>query len=350
MLLKCKYRVGFSVLIILCLFFSGCAERQNRTSGLKPFSIIVMPDTQIYSHDKPEWRNSSRKEVFVQQTTWIAQNAQKENIKFVLHMGDIVHLQDEPYQWINANKAMSILDGVVPYCFALGNHDLVNRADEGSGIVRESTNFNNTFPYSRYENKSWFGGRMKDDGFLPKDNYDNSYHFFSAGGKEFMVIALEVAPTDGMLEWANEVVRSHPDKKTIVITHSYLEGNGHRVVSDPYIPSGEGNVGEDIWNKFVKKHKNIFFVFCGHHGNLDDHSGHSTSLGEHGNTVHQLISGEDHDGWLRILKFVPAENKICVKTYSPWAPDSADQQFQQYDIPLSGYNRDQYHQYELDYE
>ena len=347
---KIQIIVTCSALVVICLLFAGCLETQDNTSDLEPFSIIVLPDTQIYSHDKPEWRNSSRKEVFIQQTTWIAQNAQKENIKFVLHMGDIVHEQDKPYQWVNANKAMSILDGVVPYCFGLGNHDLVNRAEEGSGIVRDSTNFNNTFPYSHYENQPWFGGRMSNDGFLPKDNYDNSYHFFEAGGMEFMIIALEVAPTDEILDWANDVVKSHPDKRIMVVTHSYLEGNGTRVVSDPYVPTGEGNLGKDIWNNFIKKHKNIFFVFCGHHNNLPDHKGLLASKGDNGNTVYQLISGEDYDGWLRILKLVPAENKIYVKTYSPWKPDSPDLQYQQYDFSLPGYNTDPYHQYELIYE
>jgi len=75
-----------------------------------------------------------------------------------------------------------------------------------------------------------------------------------------------------------------------------------------------------------------------------------TSQGDNGNRVYQLIIGEDYDGWLRILKFVPAENKIYVKTYSPWKPDSPDLQYQQYDTPLPGYNTDPYHQYELVYE
>ncbi len=340
----------YFALVLMCLFFAGCQETQNHdTCGSGPFSIIILPDTQIYSHDRPEWRNSSRKEVFIQQTTWIARNVRKENIQFVLHMGDIVHEQDKPYQWVNANEAMSILDGVVPYCFGVGNHDLINRAEEG-GIIRDSTNFNNTFPHSRYENQPWFGGRMSSDGFLPKDNYDNSYHFFSAGGMDFMVITLEVAPTDEMLDWANDVVRSHPDKRVMVITHSYLEGNGTRVVNEPYAPSGKSNSGEEIWNKFIRRHKNIFFVFCGHHNNLADHKGLLASVGDNGNTVYQLISGEDYDGWLRILRFVPAENKIYVKTYSPWKPDDPELQLEQYDFSLPGYNTDPYHQYDIVYE
>ena len=79
----------------------------------------------------------------------MVQNYKERNIKFVLHVGDIVHLQDEPYQWDNANKSMSILDGIVPYCFAIGNHDLANDA------TRDTSIFNKVFRYSRYETQAW---------------------------------------------------------------------------------------------------------------------------------------------------------------------------------------------------
>ncbi len=95
------------------------------------FTIVILPDTQIYCYDTPSWRNSSRKEVFFQMTEWIAENVDKENIVFVLHMGDIVTTYDDPRQWAVANKAMSRLDGAVPYCFTIGNHDL---AMEGENI------------------------------------------------------------------------------------------------------------------------------------------------------------------------------------------------------------------------
>lgn len=41
------------------------------------------------------------------------------------------------------------------------------------------------------------------------------------------------------------------------------------------------------------------------------------------NTVHTLLADyqartNGGNGWLRILEFVPPENKINVKTYSPW--------------------------------
>ncbi len=341
-----KYKITF----FFCFLLTGYSVLSAATPSSPYFKLVVLPDTQIYAHDRPDWRASSRKEVFVQQTTWIKENVPKENIKFVLHMGDIVHLQRHLYHWTNANEAMSILDGVVPYCFTVGNHDLVMDTKEGSGIVRDSTNYNKTFPYTRYEKEPWFGGRMKNDGFPPADNYDNSYHFFQAEGMEFMIVTLEVGPTDEMLAWANQVVAAHRDKRVLVLTHSYLEGNGTRVTQDPYIPVNPGNVGEQIWEKFVKKHANIFFVLCGHHNNLPDHRGLLASKGTGGNTVYQLISGEDYDGWLRLLRFRPRENKIEVKTYSPWRPQENQPQYQQYDFSLPAANADPYHQYELSYD
>ena len=341
----------FHVLLpILCLFVAGCSVLPGSGRPPAPFSLIVLPDTQIYPHDRPDWRGSSRKEVFVQQTTWIRDNAQSLNIQFVLHMGDIVHDPTKPYQWANADEAMRVLDGVVPYAFALGNHDMINHTENGVQVLRDSTIYNRTFPYTRYEKQTWFGGRMKNDGFPPQDNYDNSYHFFEAGGLEFMVLSLEVGPTDEMLAWANEVVASHPKKRTIVITHSYLEGNGVRVTDDPYLPSGPRNVGERVWEQLVRKHRNIFLVLCGHHNNLPDHRGLLASTGDHGNTVYQLINGEWYDGWLRILRFVPAENTIQVKTYSPWRPKKGEAQWQEYGFPLPGYNDDMYHEYEFSYD
>ena len=338
-------------ILLLCavsvLLLSACRKTD------KQFSIIILPDTQIYAYNDPAWRNSSRKEVYTQMTRWIVTNTEELNIKFVLHMGDIVQVNSDPDQWINADEAMSLLDGVVPYCFTIGNHDMVLSASEGSGIVRDSTNFNNTFPYTRYESEPWYGGRMLNDGYPPTNNYDNSYHFFSAAGMDFMIINVEVNPTDAMLAWADGIISANSDCRVIFMTHSYMNWNDTR--DNGYVPYlvgvGPPNSGEEVWQECVKKHENIFFVFSGHHDIWDiDYKGLLASTGDNGNTVYQLLSGKDYDGWLRILTFVPEEDKIYVKSYSPWQPDSPSDQFRQYPFSLPGYNPDPYNQYELTYD
>jgi hypothetical protein len=334
--------------ILLTFLFAASSIGARVCDGAKPFTIVIIPDTQIYCFNDPSWRKSSRQEVFLQMTAWIAKNAKQENIVFALHMGDIVTTYDSAAEWKIANAAMSKLDGKVPYCFTIGNHDLAMEGDS----IRDSTLFNKTFPYQRYQKEPWYGGRLTDDGFTPTDNYDNSYHRFSAGGWDFLIVSLEVGPTDAMLAWADGVIAAHPDRRVILITHSYVDGHDQR---DPpggygYLPPGEANTGEEIWQKLVRKNKKIDFVFNGHLANRDDHRGLVESRADHGNTVYQLLSGEDHDGWLRLLTFMPEEKKVVVRSYSPWTPADPSQQFKQYPFTLPGFNTDEFHQYELPYE
>src|SRR6188768_3057628 len=78
------------------------------------WTIAVLPDTQYYAQTYPQH--------FDAQTTWIAEHATSHNIRFVLHEGDITN-QNVVAQWDNALHSMNILNGVVPYAMATGNHD-----------------------------------------------------------------------------------------------------------------------------------------------------------------------------------------------------------------------------------
>jgi hypothetical protein len=325
----------------------GCVE-------IAPFRIVIVPDTQIYSANDPGWRKSSRKEVFTQMATWIAQNAASLNIKFVLHMGDIVNDEPNSNQWINANEAMSILDeGNVPYSMAIGNHDM-------NSNTRNTANFNSVFPYTRFENESWYGGRMEEtiqDGFDPCNDYDNAYHYFNAAGMDFLILTLEVGPTDAILNWADSVISSHPNHRVILATHSYMnptdERDGCFYLPAPCCPNSDpncSNTGEQVWQKLVRKYENIDFVFSGHQDPSSTSRGFLASIGDHYNVVYQFLCGEWYDGWLRILTFVPQEDRVYIQTYSPWQPEAPNDQYKQYLFSLPGYNTDQYHQYDLHYD
>ena len=110
-------------------------------------------------------------------------------------------------------------------------------------------------------------------------------------------------------------------------------GPGDRWSPHRYGPP-DSNDGEDIWEKLVRKHKNIFLVLSGHV--CGDGTGTLTSQGDHGNIVHQLLADYQDatpnggNGWLRILRFSPRNDKIHVRTYSPWLnamSQAADQCF-----------------------
>ena len=295
-------------------------QKQKATEHLaqtaEPFTIAVLPDTQYYCDCRlklsAKWGNGDLRRYFFEQTEWVRDNQERLNIAFLVHEGDIVQA-DAPEEWAIAKEAMSVLDGKVPYCMCLGNHDMgFEKADNkyGGNIgVNRTTHFNTYFPREKFAERPEFGGT-----FDP-DRHDNSWYHFEAAGLKFLIVALEYHPRDEVLDWANRIVAEHPDHRAIVLTHSYLKGNKTRTTNKLKL---KGNNGEQMWQKFVRKHKNMFMVLCGHF------SGEAvlTSAGDHGNQVHQILSDYQEmnnggESWLRYMVFQPEANKIGIYTYNP---------------------------------
>lgn len=283
-----------------------------------PFTVVVLPDTQGYCDTRHhraarQWNNGDLRRYFFKQTEWARNNKERLNISFLVHEGDIVQA-DYPEEWAIAKEAMDRLDGKVPYCMCLGNHDIGYQKtdkDEHSftTAVNRSTHFNEFFPREKFAKRPEFGGTFD------AERHDNSWYHFEAEGMKFMIVALEFKPRDEVLVWANQVVEEHPDHRVIVLTHSYLNANKTRTAAKMKL---EGNLGEQMWEKFVGKHQNIFMVLCGHV------LGEAllTSTGDHGNQVHQILSNyqgmyNGGESWLRYMTFQPNSNKIEVFTYNP---------------------------------
>ncbi len=241
----------------------------------------------------------------------------------VVHEGDIVHTNTEA-EWQAADKAMSALDGVVPYAVAVGNHDL---GTNGAAL------FNRFFGPQRFARRDWYGGHRG-------SGNENSYSFFTAGGMKFLVLSLEFGPRDEVLAWAGDIVDSHRECRVIVLTHCYMNYDDTRVgEGDEYNPhdyDARDNDGEEMWDKFVRRHANIFLVLSGHV--LGDGAGRLTSTGDAGNAVHQVCANYQDlpnggDGWLRIMTFDPAANTIHVTTYSPVLKQWKDDGENRFDLP-----------------
>ncbi len=286
------------MLSICCCLALGAplaALRAEDSPAEKEFTVVLLPDTQFYAEKYPE--------TYVAQTLWIRERAEAENIKFVIHLGDIVQHATRGAEWQNANRAMEILDGVVPYSVTPGNHDMVVKG-------RDSSLYNKYFSPERFAERSWYGGHRG-------ESNDNNYCYFEGCGQKFMVISLEFAPRDETLQWAADVARRHPDRRVIVATHCYMRPNG-RDKQGGAAYRIEGNSGEQMWQKLIRKQPNIFLVVSGHVLGV----GLQTSKNDAGAPVLEMLTdyqglANGGDGWLRTLRFVPQENKIHVRTYSP---------------------------------
>lgn len=296
--------------LILCtiLVFTSCKEQS------KPFKIALLPDTQTYTKAYPE--------IFECQTQWLADNA--DQFEFVLQQGDITDW-NAPEQWQVAQKAFNILDGKLPYTFVPGNHDIGNNSD-----IRNTDNMNKYLPYEKYKKEPHFGGAFE------AGKMDNTWHTFKAGGMDWLILSLEFAPRNAVLEWANKVVEQHPKSKVIVNTHAYMYSDNTRMTEGHiWLPKSYGigkdtgenavNNGEEIWDKLVRKHKNMMLVVSGHV--LHSGTGTLVSKGDNGNNVYQMLANyqwgvegalDGKNGYMRILTFDPKLKKITVETFSPY--------------------------------
>jgi hypothetical protein len=295
----------------LVVGMTGCASPGK---GPGDFTVVLLPDTQYYSEQYPE--------TYLAQTRWIASRVKQDNIRFVVHLGDIVDDGRVEKEWQVADHAHRILDGVVPYSVTPGNHDLLGLKGKGKTPVWY---FDKYFPASRFAGCAWYGGHMG-------QTNANNFCFFEGGGAKFMVVSLEFAPTDEVLGWADGVISAHRDRRVIVATHYYLRPEGRGKEARP--EGKEGRVGEELWNRLIRRHENVFLVVSGHVSGVN----HQTSVNDAGKTVHEILCDyqaypNGGDGWLAMLRFVPAQHQIRVQAYSP---------------TLNQFNMDPKHTYTLD--
>ena len=116
---------------------------------VEPFTIVMLPDTQLYSQSFPD--------LFHGQTKWIRDQAKSQNIVFVSHVGDIVQNGDAaPEEWRVADAALSRLGGVVPWGVAIGNHDYDLDEPKGRG-----TAYLKYFGPKRFEKYDWYMGSSR---------------------------------------------------------------------------------------------------------------------------------------------------------------------------------------------
>lgn len=292
---------------------------------------MVLPDTQFYALNYPKTYDA--------QTRWIAENVKRYNVAYVLHVGDITD-RNTKAEWQVAAKAHARFDGVVPCALLPGNHDLAEARRSG---------LSDHFPPASFKKLPTFGG------FYDKEpaRSDNSYHLFEAGGRKWLVIALEFGPRHDVLRWANEVAAKYPDRSAILVTHAYLRPDNTRydkrvkvTVKGKESNKGLGksvlandevgfNDGEDMWQKLVSQHANFAFVISGH----VCITGHRTDTGRHGNPVHQILVDYQNqpnggNGYLRLLQFTPDMKAVRVSDYSPTLDRVSDTPKSSFELPV----------------
>src|SRR5688572_14387468 len=314
------------LVVIVILFLSSCTHKAHLTK------IVLLPDTQTYAEKYPEVLDS--------QINWILKNATQ--IDFVLQQGDLTQNNNDK-EWKVIQSAFSKLNEKVPYVLAAGNHDM-GSADGKFADVRNSTLFNNYFPYSQMSSLPGFSG-VAEEGKM-----DNAYYIFKTGKINWLVITLEFGPRNSILNWAGSVIEKYPNHSVIINTHSYMYSDSTRQgPGDNWRPQAYGvgkdkgdssvNDGEQIWDKLVKDHSNVRFVFSGHV--LNTGVGTLVSINSKGFPVYQMLANYQEgvtgsvkggNGWLRILDMNYKKKTLNVSTYSPYINKYKEEPAQQFII------------------
>jgi hypothetical protein len=259
------------------------------------YTFVWMSDTQYYSESYPY--------IYEQQTRWIAEHQDDMKIKYVFHTGDLVNISTDMTQWSRANEYMKVLDDHnVPYGVLAGNHDV-------DQVSTDYTNYYQYFGEDRFTNKPYYGGSYL--------NNRGHYDLISVGGNDYIMVYLGWGVTDEGIQWINDVLQAHPDRKAILNFHEYLLATGTR-----------HPLGEKLYNEIVVPNKNVMAVLSGHYheaqtliDEIDDNGDETPDR-----KVYQMLADyqagpEGGQGYMRLLHFDVDQNRVFVNTYSPYLDD-----------------------------
>lgn len=323
----------FFILTIGCktTSFTSTTDSYGIDKGDQYFSLAILPDTQYYTAGR--WGGTM--DMFQNQISWIRKNREKENIQYVIHLGDVTD-RNTPEEWTKAKNMYTQLDeDNIPYGITVGNHDETpgNRASQGD----PNTNYTKFFGRKHYETKPGFGGAMGNN-----ENTDNHYDLFTANGQKYIAMYFVYneprAPhyhagyEERVNSWADSVLRKHADRKAILIAHSVLS----RINGIPSEQRPGTNSNEKVPNftrqgtvlfEVAKKNPNVFLMLGGHISGesfrRDEVDGRviKTYLADYqarwGAPYESAKDRNGGGGLMRLMKFNTSKQTIVTTTFAP---------------------------------
>lgn len=273
--------------------------------GVDPkFSIAVIPDTQNETASTTSSRFSNR-------VKWLVANKAALDLRYAIQIGDLTswgHVA--PSQFEKASTEIKPLEAVIPWSVAAGNHDTAAVCAGGSACpgtttsvtVRDASTFNRYFPPSRFPA---LGGTYE------SGESENSWSTFSAGGRRWMVLTLELWARPAVVTWARGVVAAHPDHNVIVNTHAYLNGDGS-------ISTSNGGYGATspryVFDNLVRRYPNIVMVVSGHVGQ----AAVRTDTGDAGNKIVSFVQAfHSTTNPVRLVEVNTATGTVTSRVYAP---------------------------------
>jgi hypothetical protein len=290
---------------------------QNAGGGWNPdqdsprFTLAVMPDTQfLYWGTQGSINPEPQEESF----RYIIANSGKgseRNIVFMAHLGDMTE-DAAASSFQSVGQAFDVMDSAgAAYSVLAGNHDV------SGDDTRGSTPYLTTMGPQRFKKSKTFAG-SDSSGY-------NTAHVFTAGGQEWLLLALDWRTSSNGFAWANQFIKANPGMPVILTTHE-IAGPTYDDNVYPY-QSGDAendaslsSYGQTVWNELINENDQVFLTLNGHYWP----PGRTTLQNAKGNDVNVHITNYQNRyfggaAMLRLYHFDLSRNTIDVETISPWA-------------------------------
>ena len=276
------------------------------------FAIAHITDTQYLAEGYPE--------EYERLTRWLADSIDERELVAAVHTGDLIQSWVDPDQsedrarieFERASRAQAILERTGLPSFVLpGNHDTKRGIDPGL--------YNEYFGPERFAAMAGYVAPI-----APGDNTSN-YAIVEEAGARMLILSIGYGYGPREIEWAERVVRDHPDANVVIATHEHLTP---MTQLDPPRRASDNrwlSRADELWSRVVAPNRNVVAVLSGHYHGLGAIVTENAG-GIPGHTVVEMLAdyqefrtdaGERATGFLRLLQVDVAGGRIAVDTYSP---------------------------------
>lgn len=267
--------------------------------------VIIIGDIQEYTN------NFENSHYYINTVNWVlSQHYMKNNICCVLQTGDITD-NGTKAQFESFHINTIELAKRIPYIACIGNHDYIWNNE------KKITDRNKTY-FSQYVSFEKTKGLIVES--FENDRMENIILKISIGEDEIYILVLEFGPRNEVINWANDFVKNHKNKRFILMTHEYLTRNGECIESKSYaelqLLNTTFNNPQNIWTKLVKDNNNIICVLCGHNG----FAKHTYAENSNNRLVPQILFNLQYqknggNGLIQLWEFPYNSDSTYVKIY-----------------------------------
>ena len=267
------------------------------------FAIAWYTDTQYYS----EQYNQHYQDM----VSWIIAHKDDMDIQYVLHTGDIADEFNEEYQFAFARSQQERLENAgIPTGVLGGNHDVAH----GNMVYDLYWKY---FGAEYYQDKAYYGGSYK--------NNLGHYDVVEVDGEEILFISISWDIYTDEIAWINSVLDAHPGVRAIITTHGGINAT-----------ATESYTSRILLNGVCKNHPQVMAILNGHYHGSSVNFVELTSDSGETHTVYQICTDyqsaeEGGSGYIKMLYFDLANDKIYLNSYSPSVPGTGAPDFNYYD-------------------